>query len=227
MDFTRQTALFNPEKNKYGITIFGTGSIGSWLAYGLAKTGITDIKVIDMDTVEEPNIPAQCFGIQDIGKNKTEAIQERILKDTGINIKIENAKVNKDYQILPEPNMIYFCAFDNLIGSDELHGRKTLFDRLKKYPVIWAEARIGRFDMRYYFVNTRDEPWVKEYEETFTNGGNDELHCGEKCLHAVNTHLVSEIIMNIMRIATDSPYNTLYARNLKSYDTLERLPKSP
>lgn len=226
MDFGRQHQLFDPSQNKWGITILGTGSVGSWLAYALTKTGFQDIRIIDFDKVEEPNIPAQFFGLEDIGKLKVDALAERIKRDTGMKIRHENAIVNKDFKIMPEPNMIYFCGFDSLIGSDEYYGRKKLFDKLKTYPIIWAESRIGRFEMRYYFVDTKDKEWVKEYETTFGDGlGHDDLKCGEKCLASVNMHITSEIVMNIIRISMGDKYNMLYMRNLKDFNIIERLPQ--
>lgn len=223
MNFEKQSALFNQKNNKYGVTIFGVGSIGSWLAYALAKTGFNNITVIDSDTIELSNVPAQFYGIEDEGKLKVKALAERIKADTGVKVRYINAAVNKDFKLVPEPNMIYFCGFDSLVGTKELYGRKLLFDRLKAYPIIWGEARIGRFEMRYYFVDTKDKEWVKEYEESFNGLGHTELKCGEKCLCSVNMHLVSEITMNIMRISEGEKYNTLYMRNLKSFDTIHRL----
>src|SRR3990167_10740712 len=113
LDYSKQSKLFNPANNKYGITIFGIGSVGSHTAVALAKSGFTDIEVYDFDIVEEGNIAAQCFSLnKDIGKLKTKAIAERIYEETGIKIKIHNEKITKSSVIIPTDDRIYINAVD-------------------------------------------------------------------------------------------------------------------
>lgn len=68
------------------ITICGGGALGSHLADTLARQGVTDMRVIDMDRVEEHNINTQVYGESDIGAQKAQALMNRLFNDTGIEI---------------------------------------------------------------------------------------------------------------------------------------------
>ena len=83
MDFQSQAQIYNPENQKTKIVVIGAGSTGSFLSLTLAKMGLTNIKVIDYDKVEEKNIPNQFFRTQDIGKYKIDALKEIINDFTG------------------------------------------------------------------------------------------------------------------------------------------------
>ena len=85
MNHAHQVHLFNPQFAR-PVTLIGAGSVGSWIAYFLAKMGVTDITVYDGDDVASHNIPMSFFGIEDVGRFKVEALEERIRRETGTSI---------------------------------------------------------------------------------------------------------------------------------------------
>lgn len=63
------------------ICVIGIGGVGSWAVEALARSGIGKITMIDMDDICVTNINRQIHAMTgEIGKLKTEAMQERINK---------------------------------------------------------------------------------------------------------------------------------------------------
>lgn len=62
------------------VSITGCGSIGSFLIQILAELGIDDVILIDNDFLTSENIARHTCGASDIGKTKTEAVKEQLIK---------------------------------------------------------------------------------------------------------------------------------------------------
>lgn len=84
------------------VAIFGVGGVGSFVAEGLARSGVENLILIDMDTICVTNINRQIHSLHStIGKPKVDAMKERLL-DINPNIKVEthniiyNAETAKD-----------------------------------------------------------------------------------------------------------------------------------
>lgn len=216
LNLSKQSALIDAEKMKnWTIHIFGLGSIGSHLGKALAKTGFENIVGYDMDIVEEDNIPAQAFGLKHIDMKKTDAFVQLLEEETGIVPIVHEGEVTKDTEIPYEPNTIYFCAFDSIPA------RKLVWDKLKGFPVVWGETRIGRFDERYYFVvpDTTPNDWKDEYEKTLDPTlPMSELKCGEKCSYGPNTDLVSRVLRQMLNIVEGKLLTYFFIGNWETPD---------
>jgi len=223
LDLSKQALLINGEKMKeWTISIFGAGSIGSHLTRALVKTGFENIEVWDFDEVEADNIPAQAFGLKHIDMKKTEALKELIKEETGVEIVTHEGKVDEKTEIKPDLKTIYFCAFDSIPA------RKLVYDKLKKFPVVWGETRIGRFDYRYYFVvpGKTPESWKGEYEkELDPKQGIMELKCGEKCSFGPNTDLVSRVLRQILNIVEGKDFTYKFIGNWQTPNVEDSITK--
>ena len=63
------------------VAVFGVGGVGSYIAEGLARSGVGHIHLIDSDDVDITNLNRQLEALSDIvGKPKAEAMKERILQ---------------------------------------------------------------------------------------------------------------------------------------------------
>lgn len=62
--------------------ICGTGRTGSLIANTLAKNGVRDLRLIDPDVVEGPNLDMDLVGERDLGRPKVQAISERLMRDS-------------------------------------------------------------------------------------------------------------------------------------------------
>lgn len=207
----KQSELIDSTKiKKLKSKIFGIGSIGSILIHQLAMVGVEDIVGYDFDTVDEENIGSQLFNKNQLGMKKTEAIQ-KIMKDGyDFDVSVVDGKIDEKTEILPEENTIYFCAFDSL------EARNLVWDKVKNFPIMWGESRIGREDQRFYFVDLRDKSeknlkWVKDYGATLDpKGPRVDLKCGEKGTYPSNSELVGRIVKQIVNLAEGKQFATQY-----------------
>jgi len=67
--------------NSSHICVIGVGGVGSWAVEALARSGIGEITMIDMDVVSESNINRQLPAMSStLGKDKTAVLEERIVE---------------------------------------------------------------------------------------------------------------------------------------------------
>lgn len=80
--FLRQFQLFGEKQNvlkEKKILIIGAGGLGSTFAFALGSSGISEIDVVDFDTVSYHNIHRQIiFELKDIGKYKADIFKNRV-----------------------------------------------------------------------------------------------------------------------------------------------------
>lgn len=63
------------------VAVFGVGGVGSYIAEGLARSGVGRIELIDSDDVDITNLNRQLEALSDtVGQPKAEAMKQRILQ---------------------------------------------------------------------------------------------------------------------------------------------------
>lgn len=63
------------------IVVVGVGGVGSWVAEALARSGVAELTLIDLDQVAESNINRQVQALDDtLGMAKVQALRERIAR---------------------------------------------------------------------------------------------------------------------------------------------------
>lgn len=83
--FSRTERIFGAEgmqklKNAC-VAVFGVGGVGSYIAEGLARSGVGHLHLIDSDDVDITNLNRQLEALSDtVGKPKAEAMKQRILQ---------------------------------------------------------------------------------------------------------------------------------------------------
>jgi len=150
--------LFDPHYFEEPITVIGAGATGSWLTLALAKLGLTDITVYDFDVVESHNVPNQAFNIHDIGKTKTQALQDIIAVQTNHKITVKNEKYTNQ-----RLTGVVFLMVDSMAE------RKRIWEtsiKLKSQIKLMIEPRMGLDMGRIYNVNPLDMEQIRRYEET-------------------------------------------------------------
>ena len=97
------------------VAICGLGGLGSHIAIALARAGVGKLILIDFDQVDMTNMHRQCYKVNQIGCNKTEALLENILEVAPyIDIEIINEKITEDniVRLLKDADIV--CeAFDD------------------------------------------------------------------------------------------------------------------
>jgi len=62
------------------VTIIGIGGVGSWIAEGLARSGIGQFTLIDLDEICITNVNRQIHALTEtVGQSKTEVMKQRIM----------------------------------------------------------------------------------------------------------------------------------------------------
>lgn len=115
--------------SKKRVVILGCGSVGSFIAMELARSGVGRFLLVDMDIVEYHNICRHQCGIDDVGDYKVNALERKI---NNIN---PQAKINKfigKVESIPKKIFDDFCvAGDTLfIGCADNRGADVYTNRI-------------------------------------------------------------------------------------------------
>lgn len=176
LNTARHNKVFDPENlASVNIDVIGAGATGSEIVLQLAKLGLTKIRVFDHDTVEAHNIANQLYGVEDIGKLKTEALKEIIQRVTGAEINIVSDKAFPTTRL----DGIVFLL------TDDMESREAVFKgALNMRPNIKRvfETRIGLFDSRIYHFNPCDLNHSKKWLATLCSSDEvvEESGCGSR-----------------------------------------------
>lgn len=121
---TRQRDIIPDATLTKRVNIIGCGAIGSFTALALAKMGMKNITVWDMDHVSDVNMNNQFFRYTDIGTNKAEALKKLIKDFTGEDIIAHARMFTKDDLEYMEGILI--------TAVDSMDTRKQFVDWIKR-----------------------------------------------------------------------------------------------
>ena len=117
------------------ICIIGIGGVGSWISESLARHGVRQITMIDMDHIAESNFNRQIHALDSsLGQSKVEAMKLRILD---IN---PNCKINCHDSFLEEGNISNLISkqFDFVIDAiDQTKIKILLAEYCLKYSILF------------------------------------------------------------------------------------------
>lgn len=118
MDLRKHQEYFDAEQVTDNVHIIGLGAIGSNIADQIARLGITNIHLWDIDTVERKNVTNQAYSEFHMGHEKTHAMQAIILD------------VNPDAQIILHDNGYTDEKLDGyvFIAVDSIKVRKQIVE---------------------------------------------------------------------------------------------------
>ena len=142
--FDRQIKAFGHQNQQklqnVAVTIVGAGGTGSAVAVQLARMGVKNLQLVDMDVVDETNIP-RIYGSKntDIGKPKVEVLKKHIRTFSKLKVDaIYDDVTNKQMRERISGSDVIFACTDNLAS------RATLNEISRKYyiPLIDVGCRI-------------------------------------------------------------------------------------
>jgi PKD repeat protein/molybdopterin/thiamine biosynthesis adenylyltransferase len=127
--------------------IVGVGAVGSHLAAGLSRFGVTPITLIDHDTIQPHNIPAHFLGESALWQPKAEALAARIKDD--LQSCDVRAKVANFMDLSWSEQVAYARAADVVIGAtDEVDCQQQIneacleAESVAVYPGAWISPSI-------------------------------------------------------------------------------------
>lgn len=149
----RHTPGVHAKLRKGRVAIAGIGGLGSNIATSLARMGVGYLRLIDFDVVEPSNINRQYYFLDQLGKLKTEALKETLLRINPyiqydfINIKIEEHNVVETFE-----------GFDVIIEAFDKAETKAMFIRkcmqnFKNSMIIGASGVAGVHDTSTLTIN--------------------------------------------------------------------------
>ena len=145
--------------DNYTFHILGCGAIGSSTAIQLARMGVTDFCLYDMDYVSEENVGVSHYIISDIGKNKVDALKNHILNVNDM------ANVTSYHGMFDSfnyrgSNDVAILGFDSM--SSRLDAVKIMCSNPKTRPLFIIDGRMGAEQYQQYFFN---KPTLSSYEK--------------------------------------------------------------
>jgi sulfur carrier protein ThiS adenylyltransferase len=193
--YSRHLGIFNPHKFKLSASVVGCGAIGSFVAVGLAKMGVKDQTIFDMDKVEIENLPVQLHSKSGIGREKTEMTAEMIR---------ESCPEDVDVATKGEWHATDSLKTDIVVAAvDSLPVRKAIWESVKydDSVKILVDARIGGTAMKLFAVNPIDQDDIKKYDASFPTGDMEgsELPCTERGVIDVSLFASAMMIRSIRR----------------------------
>jgi len=125
------------------VGIAGAGGLGSNAAIALARAGIGKLIIVDFDKVEASNLDRQYYFLDQIGKNKTEAMKENLEKiNPMVTIEIYNKKLEKGSMEKPFKDVdVVIEALDN--AETKTTFIEEILSKLPDKPLVAASGVAG------------------------------------------------------------------------------------
>lgn len=129
------------------VTVIGLGSGGSFTASDLVRAGVTKMNLIDFDTVSISNLCRSIYDLNDVGKKKTDALYEKLMK---INPCSEIKRYNMDLlkfepeelkKIIDDSYLIMECT--DSIKTKMLINGLAYNEKIVIYPAVYDSGRGG------------------------------------------------------------------------------------
>lgn len=118
------------------IAVIGVGGVGSWAAEALARSGVAELTLIDLDQVAESNINRQVHALEStLGQAKVHALRERI------------AQIHPDCVVRAIEEFVDEGNVAELLQADRLDGVIDCCDQVRAKAAIAAWALAHRRPM--------------------------------------------------------------------------------
>jgi len=169
------------------IIIVGCGGVGSPLGELLVRGGFTNLFLIDNDLIDDTNIQRQIFLEEDIGKFKSLALKDYLLKiDSKSNIEIFNG-------ILDKTNISKICKNSDLIidATDNFETRKLINNYCESKNKDWIYSGAVKSEIICSLFRGED----KLFSKVFPNDIKDESCCSVGVL-ASTTFTAASLVYN-------------------------------
>ncbi|MFH1637994.1 MAG: ThiF family adenylyltransferase [Candidatus Woesearchaeota archaeon] len=101
------------EFGRYKALVIGAGALGTFVGPGLMRLGMGEITIIDYDVIEESNLNRQILYYGQVGRNKSEALAEKLKKISYGLLEIEPRVEKFDENFKNEGYDIVYDCVDN------------------------------------------------------------------------------------------------------------------
>jgi hypothetical protein len=147
------------------IAVIGSGALGSAIAELLARAGVTDLLVIDGDTLVVGNLVRHTLTMNDLGRNKAEAVSVRL---SGVSPNVQVDAIVGDFPPRNEPALARLqqaAVILDTTGSDAVIAALANYTWPEPKLIISASLSLGAKRM-YIFSALADRfPSVEFHQE--------------------------------------------------------------
>jgi molybdopterin/thiamine biosynthesis adenylyltransferase len=166
------------------IFVGGAGGIGSWLSLFLVRTG-ANVYVLDFDTVEELNLAGQCYGVEDVGKAKVDALSDVITRLCGLKANTLTPMNSTISEETSQWKSIVRSCDVVCVGFDNLKARRMVYEEWKangKAQSFFVDGRLTAESGQVFTLwKTSPAEDFKAYEQTyFSDDERIDLPCSMK-----------------------------------------------
>jgi hypothetical protein len=132
--FSRQIGLVPRDKLADAmVTVIGIGAIGRQVALQLASIGVSNLQLIDFDSVEATNVTTQGYRTDDIGVSK---VMATTLEVERIDPTIEIDYITDRFRPKHEIGSIVFCCVDSISA------RSAIWRAVRERVDLWIDGRM-------------------------------------------------------------------------------------
>ncbi len=216
VSFLRHGAFFGPEDSEdKWLNIIGAGATGSWVAYLAAKMGWQNFRIWDLDVVESHNLPNQVYDINQIGKFKVEALEEK-LKQFNPEVTVE---IHKEfYTSEKHRDLLEDYVF---IAVDSLSARKDIVTGLKHHILVDAilETRMGFQHAEINYLVPSEISTIDKYLNLLkTDEEVVESACNARIITSLTCIIASSVVHNICALAAKDRHESNHIQLLENHD---------
>lgn len=166
IDTSRHESVFNPVAwGDRRVDVIGVGATGSKVAMSLAKLGVKNLHVWDMDVVEEHNLANQAYDLADIGRLKVDAIEQHIEAATGTLV-----TKHGEWRAKEPVGEVVFALVDSMAA------RKGIYESYRFSPTVKLilDSRMGADTAHLLAYQPLQRPTLDAYAATLFS--DDDAH---------------------------------------------------
>lgn len=205
VSYMRQNKILDPTaaENTH-ITVCGCGTVGSNAAVQLARAGFKRFHLVDMDIVEEHNIPSQAFDIDFLGQEKTVALKSHI------------EHVGHEHMISVGGELYggeQFPAGVLIAAVDSMEMRKKLFDHSLAGIDLFMDFRMSGNTLQAWCFDPKNEKHRESYANTlYSSKDTVPAVCGTKTfapVGALSGAIATQFVTKHLRDEDHPPFYLL------------------
>lgn len=183
--------------------ILGCGAIGSSAATQLARMGVDDFVLYDLDVVEIQNVGVSHYVVRDVGKRKVDALTRHL------------REINPEMAVLGQFGI--FTKFIKPLGEDDVvilgfDSMKARLDAAKialskpNKPALLIDGRMGSEQYRQYILKN---PSLQDYVNTwYSDDESSDEPCNAKATSYCSNMSGAFIANAVKKVMNDEQFNS-------------------
>lgn len=127
------------------IVVVGIGSLGSAIVSPLARSGVGNLTLVDPELLEDANLGRHSLGMDDLGRNKAQAMRDRLQRDIPA----------VDVTAIPQSFQVAWAKYSQLFRNADL-----ILSATADWPSELALWRIKSRGAAWSFIQAWSEPFA-------------------------------------------------------------------